>query len=500
MADYYPLLERAVTGLGASTRDDRQKLYDRARNALLTQMRSISPTPAPEDIDREEKALDDAIARVEAKLASETQAPEAAKAAEPEPAAAPPDSPQPAPEPPKSAPEASPPQAATEPAPEPATPRPLPRMGVARPQAPGVGGKVEIKTQLSPVPGAAGSFFARFRGRSEEALPNPTPPAPIAAEAAAPVGSAPQSQRARLPGMPGFQRPDPKPELQPEPEPPTSEEPVSTENDTAEEKREQLRPAAPIAANEQRNTMRIAIFGAVLLATIGAIAMLAFKWRDNPEDYVRASRPAPVQEGESNQQRKIADRVGGAGQASQQTATRPNDATPATQRAVMLIEAPDDPQRVKQIVGTATWRFDTSSTPSALVADIDLLNLGTASLRMLRNTDTRMPASHMLEIRFRLKPDSDAPGVKAIDIVQMRAEDRQTGDPLAGLQTPVTENFYLVGLANVEPMTSRNIDLMKSRGWFDIPILLANGRLAKLTIEKGAYGERLLNQALQSWQ
>ena len=82
----------------------------------------------------------------------------------------------------------------------------------------------------------------------------------------------------------------------------------------------------------------------------------------------------------------------------------------------------------------------------------------------------------------------------------MRADDRQTGDPLAGLQTPVTENFYLVGLSNVEPMSSRNIDLIKSRGWFDIPILLTNGRLAKLTIEKGAYGERLLNQALQSWQ
>jgi hypothetical protein len=274
------------------------------------------------------------------------------------------------------------------------------------------------------------------------------------------------------------------------------------EAEANEERREQMRPAAPLAAPEQRNTMRIAIFGGVIVATIGAVAMLAFQWRDNPEDYVRASRPTPVQDADGNsQQRKLADRVGGSAQTAQQQSARPADpATPAAQRAVMLIEAPDEPQRVKAIIGSANWRIDTAATPNALVAEIDLLTLGTASLRILRNTDTRIPASHMLEIRFRLKTESDAPGVKAIDIVQMRADDRQTGDPLAGLQTPVTENFYLVGLSNVEPMSSRNIDLIKSRGWFDIPILLTNGRLAKLTIEKGAYGERLLNQALQSWQ
>jgi hypothetical protein len=49
-------------------------------------------------------------------------------------------------------------------------------------------------------------------------------------------------------------------------------------------------------------------------------------------------------------------------------------------------------------------------------------------------------------------------------------------------------------------MASRNLDLIKSRGWYDIPILLTNGRLAKLTLEKGSSGERLLNQALQVWK
>ena len=508
MADYYPLLERAVSRLPASTREGRQALYDRARNALLTQMRNVTPPPAPDDIDREEKALTEAIARLEDELAAKAAAP---ATAEPPPAPAS-DSPPPKPEPVAKAEKPAPVEPSPA-APAQAPPRTLPRMGAARPQAPGLAGKIDIKGQLAPVPGAAGSFFARFRGRTDEG--KPLPPAPLDAPppAAATVPEqqespkAPLSPRARLPGLPGSQRPSLPPVAETEPEPPVEAAPeqmaeaAPVEGEASEERREQMRPAAPLAATEQRNTARIAIFGAVIVATIGAIAMLAFQWRDNPEDYVRASRPAPVQEADSNTQRKIADRVGGSAQSTPQQPTRAaNDATPAPQRSVMLIEAPDEPQRVKAVIGSANWRIDTSTTPNALVADVDLLTLGSASMRMLRNTDTRIPASHMLEIRFRLKADSDAPGVKAIDIVQMRADDRQTGDPLAGLQTPVTENFYLVGLSNVEPMSSRNIDLIKSRGWFDIPILLTNGRLAKLTIEKGAYGERLLNQALQSWQ
>jgi hypothetical protein len=501
MADYYPLLERAVTSLSASTREGRQALYDRARNALLTQMRNVTPTPSQEDIDREEKALDDAIARLEDKLAQEPVAATPAAAA---PAAdSHPVPPKPQAEPTKleaGAAETPPPvEVAPTPATEEPTPRPLPRMGGARPQAPGLSGKVELKTQLAPVPGAAGSFFARFRGRSGDTVPAPTL---TAAEQPTAADAKTATPRAKLPDLPP--RPEPAPAPAPEEDAPAPADEVSfadTETDAADERREQLRPAAPVAKSEPRNAARIAIFGAVIIATIGAIATLAFKWRDNPEDYVRASRPAPLQDNDSNASRKIADRVGGTSQ-SQQDATRAGttDAKPATQRAVMLIEAPEDPQRVKAIVGSANWRFDTSSTPGALVVEMDLLNLGTASLRMLRNTDSRIPASYMLEIRFRLKPDSEAPGIKAIDIVQMRADDRQTGDPLAGQQTPVTENFYLVGLTNVEPMSARNLDLLKSRGWIDIPILLNNGRLAKLTIEKGAYGERLLAQALQSWQ
>src|SRR5664279_5085755 len=69
MADYYPLIAKAVAGLQSSTPETRGAIYQRARNALLGQLRRLDP-PIPEsDVARESASLEDAIARLEAELA-----------------------------------------------------------------------------------------------------------------------------------------------------------------------------------------------------------------------------------------------------------------------------------------------------------------------------------------------------------------------------------------------------------------------------------------------
>ncbi len=66
MADYYPLIAKAVTGLDKSTGEARRALYERARNALVTQLRGVSPSLSEQDITRERLALEEAIRKVEA--------------------------------------------------------------------------------------------------------------------------------------------------------------------------------------------------------------------------------------------------------------------------------------------------------------------------------------------------------------------------------------------------------------------------------------------------
>jgi hypothetical protein len=68
MADYYSLLARAVAALPQPGPETRQAVYERARKALLNQLRSIQPPVADADIAAEGRALDEAIARLELEL------------------------------------------------------------------------------------------------------------------------------------------------------------------------------------------------------------------------------------------------------------------------------------------------------------------------------------------------------------------------------------------------------------------------------------------------
>ncbi|MEP9377082.1 hypothetical protein ABLE91_10230 [Aquabacter sp. CN5-332] len=106
MADYYPLLVRAIAGLAQNTGETRKVVFDRARAALLKQLRSVEP-PLPEgEIGRERQALEDAIRRIEAENKTETPEPEEPPVRvtrEPPPRPAPPKPSEPAPTPPQQA-------------------------------------------------------------------------------------------------------------------------------------------------------------------------------------------------------------------------------------------------------------------------------------------------------------------------------------------------------------------------------------------------------------
>ncbi|HEX8166046.1 MAG TPA: histidine kinase [Beijerinckiaceae bacterium] len=65
MADYHPLLMRALEALSDRSPAMRRAVYDRARAALMDQLRSLDPPLSEADIARERLALEDAVNRVE---------------------------------------------------------------------------------------------------------------------------------------------------------------------------------------------------------------------------------------------------------------------------------------------------------------------------------------------------------------------------------------------------------------------------------------------------
>src|SRR6185295_1235634 len=69
MADYYPLISRAVAGLEKNNGENRRSVYERARAALIAQLRGVTPALPEGDITRERLALEEAIRKVEAEAA-----------------------------------------------------------------------------------------------------------------------------------------------------------------------------------------------------------------------------------------------------------------------------------------------------------------------------------------------------------------------------------------------------------------------------------------------
>ena len=181
------------------------------------------------------------------------------------------------------------------------------------------------------------------------------------------------------------------------------------------------------------------------------------------------------------------------------------EGTLVAQKVVLYEEDPNDPAG-KRYVGSAVWR--TESVPPApgqppdlaIRADIEIPEQKiSARWSLRRNDDKALPASHTVEVMFTLPPDFPHGGITNIPGVLMKQSESTRGVPLAGLAVKVTNNFFLIGLSSVEADRTRNIQLLKERAWFDIPVVYNDGRRAIIAIEKGTPGDRAFARAFEAW-
>jgi hypothetical protein len=479
MTDYYTLIAKAVTGLEKSTGEARRGLYDRARSALVAQLRGVTPALSESDITREWSSLEEAIRKVETEAARRSRTDPAPRAAPPPPPPTRPARPN-MPEPP----------APWQPSVEAVEMRSAPLAGGAAPAAQNVratsGGAA-----MEPPPS---SQFERAEPRleAEPVRPSARRPTPRDAERVLAGPSAPEPVRAREAREPRRPRdPEAPPpssrRLEPPPPPPFLDTPDA---EKPPDKKSRF-VALPLR--------KIAIWSLVGPIALSVVGFLIWKPPTSIIGWFRSapSLPQTADIRDTTAARpKIADRIG---------SPSADEGTLVAQRAVLYEEDPNDPAG-KRYVGSAVWRTELvppapgQAPDLAIRADIEIPEQKiSARWALRRNDDKALPASHTVELMFTLPPDFPHGGITNIPGVLMKQSESTRGVPLAGLAVKVTNNFFLMGLSSADADRARNIQLLKEGAWFDIPVVYNDGRRTIIALEKGTPGDRAFARAFEAW-
>lgn len=470
MADYYPLLARALNALPDRTPALRKAVYDRARNALISQLRSLDPPLSEADIDLERRALDAAIERLEVDHGGlPAPANDAAHALEP----------------------------ASTAAPDPVVPEP------SRPES--------VAHELA-LPAAKPPFEPPPETRYAPPVITPEPEA-----------SPRESPIAFAPPRPGTAQP-----IAPEPSEPVLEAPsladdpdsTASATDLANGRQRPRIEVVPPRAGRSR-VLRNIFVGGVLAVVIAMIAVAAFLLRDRPQNIPSgATETADTQqpEGES----KFGDRVGNEAAPPPQratprseSATPPRAAAPASessvsvaQRAELIEEAAGgDNAQPTLLSGRVTWRLDTVNgdqgqpLQNAVVATVTIPEAGlTLVMTIQRNLDATLPASHTVNLTFSQTGGTPGRTVQDVGLLQAKDDQNGRGSPVSGLPVRVRDNLFLIGLSSLPNDVERNTDLLLHKNWFDLALRYTSGRRAVLTFEKGSAGAQVMQNAFATWQ
>lgn len=485
MADYYPLISRAVSGLSDQSPEMRGAVFDRARSALLEQLRSLDPPLSEEDIETEREGLDRAIAAIEAEYSGA-----AYDEAEPE--------------------------LREEPESEPETDE------VAQDWQ----GASERPVEVDPEEWRADQFGDASRSTDfpepeYQPVTAPVPSATSTDSSGSDAGNGAGQEPERIGGddvaAPAFTLPGARQ---------SSDTPARRQpNGDRAPERARPRVDSVTARTSSGGGIRAAIVALSLVLLIGAIASVAY-WLSSADP--DAPAPVPVVEAPPvNEDGKISERIGGdpapaptdaappatAAAPARQAEVPATAATPASpvtndefgvaQRAILYEEDASNPQaEPRAAAGRAVWHLDPPAagavdpTIRATVEFADAAMSMTMTIR--RNLDPTLPASHTIELAFS-PGGQQGRSVRDVGLLQLKDEETVRGAPVAGLPVPVQDNYFLIGLSNIPGDIQRNTNLLTSRNWIDLPIRFAAGQRAIVSFEKGMSGDQVVARAFQAW-
>ena len=197
--------------------------------------------------------------------------------------------------------------------------------------------------------------------------------------------------------------------------------------------------------------------------------------------------------------------VGEASPANRPEEAHPEGTLPTAARAAMLIASADNPQKPVVNLGSTVWSTIPApqDRPSgvAVQADADIPDLKMhASMIFQKNTDPTLQATHTIDLKFTFQEGAPFKGFKDVGLPQARKLDSPASETMSAVKVKISDDYFLFALAKGDQDAARNLDLMQTRAWFDFPLLLNDGRIAKLVFQKSVEGEQMLEKTLKIWR
>ncbi|HWP25696.1 MAG TPA: hypothetical protein VNL39_05075 [Xanthobacteraceae bacterium] len=215
------------------------------------------------------------------------------------------------------------------------------------------------------------------------------------------------------------------------------------------------------------------------------------------------SPPAPTPQTATPSRQKNTDRVG-----QPDLAPTAKIGAIGSPRAMLTTEPDPANPSGRDFVGTANWQLEhipaAPGRPAevAIRLEVEIPDRGFGMTWLVRrNTDPALPATHTIDIEFKIAPNSPLGAISEIRSMLMKQPGQNDeGAPLWGHAQKSTPTYFLVGLSATKADAEHNLRLLKTQPAFDVLLVFSKSGRAFLLIEKGAVGEKVFAEAFAAWQ
>nr|WP_321443579.1 hypothetical protein [uncultured Cohaesibacter sp.] len=250
--------------------------------------------------------------------------------------------------------------------------------------------------------------------------------------------------------------------------------------------------------NDQNTTTQPASEGEIPAKSVRTVDITA---PSGPEDSATATTNDPAQPADQSVAQTPSDTASNGEPVSSDPASSEaaSDVT-AAQRSILYEEEGPNGQPGSANAGEALWELEGQGDDAEILISATIPNQNvTFSIKIAKNKDAELPASHLIEISAERATPDEARKIVKIPGLILKPTEQSRGEGLVGAAIKIADDLHWIALTAGEKEERYNLELLALRSWIDIPIQYNSGVRAILTLEKGPAGNRVIEDAIKAW-